>query len=159
MVRRSGLGRRRSRVAVALAALLLWPASSRAEEAGTVYVYAKADSATRSWTAVSVDGAPAAMLKQGRFFAAEVPAGERIVTVPSGIPLVVEVAAGREVFVRLGWRRTAGAAAIPAFSRVHDDLARKELVHLRIVDAGRILSDSVYDDDRRKRPELRTRPD
>ncbi len=83
------------------AALLFLQFPAAAEDSARIYIYAQRLTAARSWIPISCNGAVAAQLKRGTFFAINVAPGRYTLNVEKGLPAFVDVAAGGEVFVRL----------------------------------------------------------
>ena len=143
-------------VLISLVVLLALP-FARAEDPGRIYVYAKFGSSARSWMPISCDGAPAAKLKHGNFFAVDLAPGRHVLGLRNGVPLFVGVRSGEDLFVRLDWRMRVGAPKIANFHVVGAALARKEMLGLRYIDANKVLSRLVPKSDPRPPPRLKTR--
>lgn len=92
-----------------------------------IYIYAQRETAARSWRPISCDGAIVAKLKRGTFFAINVSPGRHVISDAKGVPLFVDVIAGRDFFVRLDWQIEVGEPAIPVLSRVNARVARNEM--------------------------------
>jgi hypothetical protein len=137
--------------AFVLAAALALPA----EDFARIYVYARRETAARSWLAVSCGGAVVAELKRGFFFAIRVSPGPYSAGVENGVPLSVEVSKGEEAFVRLDWNYSVGRAAIPVLSKVRPAEAEREMMSLSYIRSGRIHSGNVWKADPRAPRERR----
>ena len=138
-----------------LTAVALLPA----QDSGRVYVYAQRLTEAGAWLRVSCGGSVVAELKQGYLFALNLPPGRHALTAGDGVPLSVEVPAGREVFVRLDWSYQVGRRPIPVFSAVPPEPARKQMLYLSYIPAKKALSRSVPPADPRDPvpPQLKTR--
>jgi hypothetical protein len=131
-----------------------------AEGPARIYVYAQRPSAARSWIPISCDNAMVARLRQGTFFAVNVAPGKHVLSTDSGVPTVVELRPGEDVFVRLDWHMEIGRRAIPALAAVKPERAQQEMTYLSYIDAGKVLAASVPKSDPRRIPEpqLKKRP-
>jgi hypothetical protein len=141
---------------VAIAAVALAsPLCAPAEDPGRIYVYAQRLTAADSWLPVSCGGSVVAALKQGMFFAINVPPGRHALTPGTGVPAFVEVRSGGEVFVRLDWNFEVGRRPIPVLTAVRPDQAHKQMVYLSYVNPRKVLSNSVPTTDPREPAQLR----
>ena len=142
--------------------MVAWAAASSQPVAanGRIYVYELRPSAGRSWRPILCGGVEAAELKEGMFFAINVPAGRHTVRTESGVPASVDVHSGEEVFVRLDWSYQAGRAPIAELHVVPPERARKEMRYLSYIGAKKVHSPSVPAADPRERTpaRLKTRP-
>ena len=128
--------------------------------AETVYLYAQRETPARSWLPVYVDGAPAADLRRGTFFAVQLPPGRHSFTIETGVPLAVELRKGESAHLRLDWNHHQGRPPIPTLSRVPQARAEKEMMFLSYIPANKIHSTAVPKSDPRPpaKPEFQTRP-
>lgn len=138
--------------------VLATPPSARAEDSTRIYVYAKYGTDARSWLPISCDGVVVAKLKHGTFFAVDVEPGKHVLNMArGGLPVFLDVLAGEETFVKIGWRKIGDAPAIPLLSVVGASHARREIVGTRYIDANKVLSTSVPKRDPRGPARLRRR--
>ncbi|MBZ5601497.1 MAG: hypothetical protein LAO79_04245 [Acidobacteriia bacterium] len=124
---------------------------------GRVYVYSRRDTPARSWLSISCDHAVAAEVKQGRFFAIDVPAGRHALFVERGVPVSFDVRPGEELFVRLDWNHAMDRAPIPVLLKIDAAAARREMRFLSYVESKKIHSDLVAKTDPSPAPEPRLR--
>jgi len=129
----------------------------RAEDLARIYVYAQFDSAASSWLAVSCDNAVVAKVKRGRFFAVDVAPGRHVLSIWKAVPVVVEVRAGQEDFVRLDWHYEVFEPSIPVLHAVQPDQAHTEMLNLAYIDGNKAVSKSVPKADPRRPPQLKLR--
>ncbi len=101
--------------------------------AETVYLYAQRDTPASTWIPVYVDGAPAADLRRGAFFAAH---------------------------LRLDWNHHLNRPPIPTLSRVPRARAEQEMMFLSYIPANKIHSTAVPKSDPRPpaNPAFQNRP-
>ena len=134
-------------------------ACARAENFARIYVYAQSPTAARSWLPVSCDSAVVAKLKRGTFFAVEVTPGRHVLELSTGngVPVSVDVLPGEEAFVRLDWHFDRDAPAIPLLQAVEPARARTEMINLRYIDPGKVLSRLVPKADPRGPPRFQKR--
>lgn len=127
--------------------------------AQTVYVYAQRETPARSWLPVYVDGAPAADLRRGVFFAFHLPPGRHSFTIETGVPLTVELRKGESIHLRLDWNHHLNRPPIPVFTRVPRARAEQEMMFLSYIPANKIHSTAVPKSDPRlpAKPEFQTR--
>lgn len=126
--------------------------------AARIYVYAQFETPARSWLLVSCDNDGVAQLKRGMFFAIDATPGRHVLSIgDKGVPAAIELHAGEELFVRLDWHYERDAPPVPALHTVPHDVAHKEMLNLKYIDADRILSASVPKADPRGRPQLKPR--
>src|SRR5258707_9980710 len=97
-------------VAVALAVTSTF--TLEAEDQARIYVYARRDTAARSWMSISCGNAVVAEIKQGTFFAITLATGQYTFVSENGIPLPIEARAGEELFLRLDWNYAIGRPPI-----------------------------------------------
>jgi hypothetical protein len=90
-------------ISVLVAGMLTRAFPAVAEDRARIYVYARRETAARSFLSISCDNQVAAEVKQGLFFAVNVDPGRHVVLVDRGLPLFLDVLAGQESFVRLDW--------------------------------------------------------
>jgi hypothetical protein len=135
-------------------AILLALGSTAAADHARIYVYAQRQTAARSWLPITCDGSVVAELKQGRFFAIDVPPGRHSLGTGQGVPGFLEAAAGGESFVRLNWHYETGRPPIPVLSAIAPDRAHAEMKFLSYIDTRKALSASVSKTDPRGPPEL-----
>lgn len=121
---------------------------------GRIYVYAQRETAARSWRPISCDGAVVAKIKRGTFFAINARPGRHVLNDAKGVPVFVDVTAGREVFVRLDWQIEGGEPAAPVLVAVNADVARNEMRFVTYIDPKEALSTLVPKTDPRASPEL-----
>jgi hypothetical protein len=141
-----------ARALVAIAAIAM---AAPAEHSARIYVYAQRLTAARSWLPIACGGSAVAELKQGMFFAIDVPPGRHALSTETGVPAFVDVHAGEEAFVRLDWSYQEGRPPVPVLAAVPPDQARKEMMYLSYIDAKRALSPSVPRTDPREPAQLR----
>lgn len=139
---------------IAVVTLMALPAA-RAEGLARIYVYAQRETPARSWLPISCDSTIVAKLKRGSFFAVNVAPGRHVLSDEKGIPVFVDARSGEESFVRLDWHMDVDRPAIPMLRVVPPTYARKEMMYLRYIDAGKVLSRSVPKADPRELPQLR----
>ena len=142
-------------VAVITAIALSCPSSAPAEDPGRIYVYAQRRPTPQSWLPISCGEAVAADLKQGMFFAINVPAGRYTLSPAKGVPASVDVRAGEEAFVRLDWHYDVGRHAVPELHAVRPEQAGREMKFLSYINPRKALSSSVSKTDPREPPQLR----
>ncbi len=129
--------------------------SARAGDLARIYVYVQSETPARSWFSVSCDGAVAAKITRGRFFAIDVAPGRHMLSDEKGIPVSVDARSGQESFVRLEWRNgELGGPALPVWEVVPAAVARRDMVYLRYIDANKAASRSVPKADPRAPPRL-----
>jgi len=140
-----------------VAALLA--ASTRAEEFARIFVYAQSSTAARSWLPISCDSAVVAKLKRGTFFAVEMAPGRHVIDLSAGngVPVSVDVRPGEEAFVRLDWHFERDNPVIPLLQIVRPDVARIDMLSLRYIDSGKVLSPLVPKSDPLGPPQLKSR--
>src|SRR3989442_752208 len=131
--------------------------SARAEGPTRVYVYAQQETPARSWIPISRDGTVVAKLKRGTFFAVNVAPGRHMLSDERGVPVFVDARSGEESFVRLYWHFEVDNPVISLLQVVPPSQARKEMMYLTYIDAGKILSKSVPKKDPREIPRTRLR--
>jgi hypothetical protein len=146
----------------ALCLLAVFAGNAHAQPAGNlarIYVYAQSSTAARSWLPISCDSTVVANLKRGTFFAVEAAPGRHVIDLSAGngVPVSVETHPDEQVFVRLDWHIERDNPAIPVLQIVQPDLARIEMLPLRYVDTGKVLSKSVAKTDPRGPPQLKKR--
>src|ERR1700742_3790673 len=88
-------------------------ATLQADDQARIYVYARRDTAARSWMSISCGNAVVAEIKQGTFFAITLAPGQYTLVSENGIPLPIEARAGEELFLRLDWNYGVGRPPIP----------------------------------------------
>jgi hypothetical protein len=130
-----------------------------AEDPTRIYVYARRDTAARSWVSISCDNSVVAEVRQGFFFAVNVEPRKHALSAEGGVPLFVDLTAGKEIFVRLDWDYKTGRPPIALFSQVNPADAQREMTYLSYVGVKRFHSSLVPKTDPRKevQPQLRTR--
>ena len=136
---------------------LLFASLAHAE---TVYLYAQRETPARSWIPVYVDGAPAADLRRGAFFALHLPPGRHSFTIETGVPLTVELRKGESAHLRLDWNHHLNRPPIPTLSRVPHARAEKEMMFLSYIPANKIHTTAVPKSDPRSpaKPAFHSRP-
>jgi hypothetical protein len=144
--------------ALALVTVVL-AAALAAEDPTRIYVYARRDTAARSWISISCDNSVVAEVRQGTFFAVNVAPGKHALLTEGGVPSFVDLAAGKEIFVRLDWDYGIGRPPIAVFSQVDPADAQREMKYLSYVGVKRLHSSLVPKADPRQevQPRLRTR--
>jgi hypothetical protein len=95
-----------------------------------------------------------AELKQGMFFAINVPPGRYTLSPAKGVPVAIDVSSGEESFVRLDWNYGVGRSPVPELHAVRKQQAREQMRFLSYLNANKMLSSSVSKTDPRE-PELR----
>jgi len=75
----------------------------------------------------------------------------------NGVPVFVDARPGEESFVRLNWHIEVGKPAIPVWEVVPLSVARRDMIYLMYIDAGKVLSRSVPKRDPRGPPHLTRR--
>jgi hypothetical protein len=98
-----------------------------------------------------------AEIKRGRFFAIDVAPGRHMLSEEKGVPTFVDARSGRDSFIRLNWHIEVGQTAIPVWEIVDAASARRDMLDLTYIDAGRALSKSVPKKDPRGPPRLTRR--
>jgi hypothetical protein len=131
------------------------PRSATLEDHGRIYVYAQRLTAASSWQRVSCGDAVVAELKQGTFFAINVPPGRYTLSPEKGVPASVDVRSGEESFVRLDWHYDVGRHALPELHTVRPEQAGREMKFLSYINPKKALSSSVSKTDPREPPQLR----
>jgi hypothetical protein len=129
------------------------------EDPTRIYVYARRDTAARSWVSISCDNSIVAEVRQGIFFAIDVEPGKHALSAEGGVPLFVDLAAGKEIFVRLDWNYGIGRPPIALFSPANPADAQREMKYISYVGVKRLHSSLVPKTDPRKevQPQLRMR--
>jgi hypothetical protein len=147
----------RNALVLAVMPVFVWaaPSSKPAGDNGRIYVYAQRPSAARSWLPITCGGVAVAELKQGMFFAINLPSGRHTLRAAMGVPASVDVHPGEEVFVRLDWSYQVGRPPIPELHVVRPERAREEMRFLGYIKAKKVLSLSVPMTDPREHAPLR----
>jgi hypothetical protein len=147
------------RYVVVAATLLFLSVALMADDLAKVYVYARRDTAARTWLSISCDNLVVAELKQGAFFAIEIAPGRHAFLLENGIPLVLDAQTGQDSFVRLDWSYGIDRPPIPVLTKVLQPEARVEMKYLSYVNAKRVHSSLVprTDPSPLYQPQLRTR--
>lgn len=127
-----------------------WP-----QDLGRIFVYAQWESPARSWRPIFCDGIAVAKVKRGTFFALNVPAGRHLLSQKNGVPTIVAVKAGTEIFVRLDQQIETGEPAVSVLDVVPRAVAPKEMRFLMYIDAKQVLAPSVSKVDPRPPKEMR----
>lgn len=140
-------------VLLALVAGLL-PPCSFSQTRARIYVYEQRETPARSSQLILCDGAPAAKIKRGTFFALNVAPGRHALNIETGVPLFVDVRSGNESFVRLNSQIEAGERAVLVLDKVPANVARNEMRFVVYIDSKSALSGSVSKTDPRPPPEL-----
>jgi hypothetical protein len=143
-------------VTLALAAAV----TASAEEPTRIYVYARRDTAARSWVSISYDNSVVAEVRQGIFFAIDAEPGKHALSAEGAVPLPFDLAAGKEMFIRLDWSYWIGRSPIALFSQVNPADAQREMKYLSYVGVKRLHSNLVPKTDPRKEvpPQLSSLP-
>src|SRR5258708_1052166 len=95
--------RSRRTIHIAVAAVLTLATAFPAGDRARIYVYARRDTAARSWLPISCGNAVVAELKQGAFFAINVAPGRYTLSIENGIPVSLDARPDEESFIRLDW--------------------------------------------------------
>ena len=134
-------------------------ATLQADDQARIYVYARRDTAARSWLSISCGNAVVAEIKQGTFFAITLAPGQYTFLSERGVPLSVDPHSGEELFLRLDWNYGVGRPPIPVLSKVRQEEARKEMKYLSYINPKRVHSSLVPKTDPSPpvQPELRRR--
>ncbi len=133
-----------------------------AENPAKIFVYLPWDSLQHSRLTVSVDGAPAAMVRPGRFFLFNADSGRHLLMAGDGIPIAVEARSSKDVFLRIAREveiGPSGKSEIPVLEVLSPEQARPEIVNLVYVAPKEIFSPLVNKEDPflHERPKLKTR--
>jgi len=133
-----------------------------AENSAKIFVYCPWDSLQRSRLTISFDNIRGAEIQPGRFFLLNVKAGSHVLIPGPGVPLVVDIGASEEAFVRVGRRIEMGPGGTtdsPMLDLPDPEVARLDLVNLVYVAPKKIHSDSVAKTDpfSHQVPKLKTR--
>jgi hypothetical protein len=133
--------------------------SASAEDPARIYVYARRDTAAHSWLAISCDSSVVAEVKHGAFFAVNLALGRHAFFVDGGLPLFIDAASGKEIYVRLDWNYGTGRSPIAVLSKVNPTDAQREMKYLSYIAVKRSHSSLVPKTDPRKeiQPQLRMR--
>ena len=115
-----------------------WP-----QDLARIYVYSQRETPARSWLLIMCDGTPVAKIKRGTFFAINVAAGHHVLSSDKGAPLSLDVPAGGESFVRLGWQIGIGEPPTLVFDNVPPPVARNEMRFVVYIDSKKVMSSSV----------------
>jgi hypothetical protein len=131
----------------------------QADDQARIYVYARRDTAARSWMSISCGSAVVAEIKQGTFFAITLQPGQYTFLGERGVPLSVDTHSGEELFLRLDFNYGVGRPPIPVLSKVRRGEARKEMKYLSYINPKRVHSGLVpkTDPSPSVQPELRRR--
>ena len=134
-------------------------ATLQADDQARIYVYARRDTAARSWMAISCGNAVVAEIKQGTFFAIMLVPGQYTFFSERGVPLSVNAHSAEELFLRLDWNYGVGRPPIAVLSKVPQREARKEMKYLSYISPKRTHSSMVPKTDPSPpvQPELRRR--
>ncbi len=142
--------------AVAFGATLL-PAAG-AEPLTQVYVYVQDETPARSWFPVWFDGVAVAKIKRGRFFVINATPGRHTLNDEKGVPVSIEIQAGKKVFIRQDWRTgDSEGSLLPVWNTVAQDTARRDLLFLTYIDADKATSKAVPKTEPRESPRLMRR--
>jgi hypothetical protein len=130
-----------------------------ADDQARIYVYARRNTAARSWMSITCGSAVVAEIKRGTFFAITLQPGQYTFLSESGVPLPVDPHSGEELFLRLDWNYGVGRPPIPVLSKVRESEARKEMRYLSYINSKRVHSSLVSKTDPSPavQPELRRR--
>ena len=88
-----------------------------AETPARIYVYVPRNAIVRSWVAVTCDGPLLARVRQGRFFAVDLPAGRHVLAIQDGVPLIVDLHSGEDAYFRLDAEVRVGEGRRPYYPR------------------------------------------
>jgi len=143
-------------------ATVAFAAGDSAGRGAQIYIYGSWEYPVRSWVPVSCDGEVVAKVRRGRFFAINVSPGKHLLSQDDGIPRPVNAHAGQPSYLRLGQEvsdEPSGKSVIPVLEAVDPDQARKEMVHLVYIDADKLYSSAVPQQDPApvSRPQLKPR--
>ena len=148
----------RTSAAIIVALSMAFVASTGEQNLTQVYVYVQHETPARSWFPVWFDGVLVAKIKRGRFFVIDASPGRHMVSEEKGVPVFIDVRAGKEVFVRLEWRNgELPGPALPVWDIVSQATAHNDMLLLAYIDADKAISKSVPKADSRKPPPLRRR--
>jgi hypothetical protein len=108
---------------------------------------------------VACDGERIAEVKQGFFFAVNLPPGRHSLSLADGVPVSVDLRLGEEAFVRVDWNHDVRRRPIPVLNSVVAERAKREMRLLSYVDAKRIhaAADSGSDPRSPEKPQLKAR--
>jgi hypothetical protein len=129
------------------------------DDTARVYVYARRETAARSWLSISVGDVVVAEVKQGLFFAISLAPGRHTLSVVGGLPLPIDVGSGEKSFVRLDWNYGMDRGPIANLSRVRQSEAATEMRYLSYIPTKRVHSTFVPKTDPSEplEPQLHTR--
>lgn len=130
-----------------------------ADDTARVYVYARRETAARSWLSISVGDVVVAEVNRGAFFAISLAPGRYTLSVANGVPLPIDVRSGEKSFVRLDWNYGIDRNPVAELSTVRQSEAAREMKYLSYIPTRRVHSTLVPKTNPSEplEPQLRTR--
>jgi len=135
--------------------ILLCNSSARSQGLGTLYVYADHHTEAKSWRPIFCDSVLVAKLKQGTFFAVNLPPGQHVLSDGKGTPAIIDAVAAKPKFIHLSWVYQLGQPATSILEAVKESEAQKDMKFLVYIDLNKALAPAVLKTDPRPAPDLR----